>query len=147
MFYAILFLFICCSYYQQGVLFLVLTIYQPFFPRKSSKSGSALYTSYSSCTNLKTYFFAFNKSNTPSFSPNFRLWKPVLKFAFNHNTNIYSVMFVFFSFWLFVHCQCRNPLKVISSAYNMYILHLKKSAMFSHSILKLYINLIMYHCG
>ena len=42
---------------------------------------------------LKTYFFAFDKSNIPGFSPNFRFRKPVLKFAFNHNT-IISIMFL-----------------------------------------------------
>ena len=51
---------------------------------------SSLYMSYVSCTRLKTYFFAFDKSNIPGFSPNFRFRKPVLKFAFNHNTNFRS---------------------------------------------------------
>ena len=44
---------------------------------------------YVSCTRLKIYFFAFNKSNVPGFSSNFRFQKPVLKFAFNHNTIIF----------------------------------------------------------
>ena len=58
---------------------------------QKAHSCSYLYTSYVSCTLLKTYFFAFDKSNIPGFSPNFRFRKPVLKFAFNHNTTFYSI--------------------------------------------------------
>ena len=35
---------------------------------------------------LKTYVFAFDKPNAPSWSLNFCLRKPELKFAFNHST-------------------------------------------------------------
>ena len=55
---------------------------------QKAHSCSYLYTSYVSYTRLKTYFFAFDKSNIPGFSPNFRFRKPVLKFAFNHNTTL-----------------------------------------------------------
>ena len=50
--------------------------------------GSYLYESLNSCMHLETYFFTFYKSNVPGFSPNFHFQKPVLKFAFNRNTNV-----------------------------------------------------------
>ena len=66
------------------VFYNIPSIYHPFCPRKSSKAHSCsyLYTGYVSCMRLKTYFFVFDKSNIPGFSPNFRFRKPVLKFAF-----------------------------------------------------------------
>ena len=76
------------------VFYNILSMHHPFCPRKSSKRTSLflyLYTNYVSCTRLKIYFFAFNKSNVPGFSPNFRFRKPVLKFAFNHNTTLMSI--------------------------------------------------------
>ena len=61
-------------------------IYHPFCPQKSSKRPS-LFLFVCGLSLMYTFqnFFAFNKSNIP-FLPISHYQKPVLEFAFNHNT-------------------------------------------------------------